>query len=467
MLLLLACGKTRTVHGRFATLYRPDGVATSAVNGLATNTIAPWIWVATDTGYIRHAVDVAPDGSFSTAGVPAGRYFLEVDTFPETPPAVFSLYQLSADEPDLTTVSAARPDVVFESNPTQMTLDVSNLTPWVFNPPMGRDWILVAGSQANVYSRPENSPGAGATIDHSVFDWNTTSTAAAIGLPDASKGDVEYVYQRSSVPIGSGATAGVLHYASRFSRVSDLTMRDGVDAALNLVLADAPQSGSLHVEMRGTQFGALAADVSPGATLQPGVGLEVVAIPHSLDYPDQQPGGAWSSLLYAQLPSAVDVDYGVVNYGRFLDAGWKEALWTFVITSADTEGDSYDAFEPFNSPEPGPIVPRLSPPKKPLINGNDAFASQSGVGLQPRFSWSAPSLGNATSYTVRIGGSPAVFARVYGTSFQVPPGFLQPGIPYVATITAVSAPWDALDSAPFRTGMPIYSAHCVTASFQP
>jgi hypothetical protein len=54
-----------------------------------------------------------------------------------------------------------------------------------------------------------------------------------------------------------------------------------------------------------------------------------------------------------------------------------------------------------------------------------------------------------------------------GTSVRVPQGFLQVGKPYVATITALSAPWDQLDRPPLRLGAPLHSADCVTAIFVP
>jgi hypothetical protein len=49
----------------------------------------------------------------------------------------------------------------------------------------------------------------------------------------------------------------------------------------------------------------------------------------------------------------------------------------------------------------------------------------------------------------------------------VPPGFLKPGRTYWARITARSAPWDGPDAPPFRTGLPLYTADCITAEFTP
>jgi hypothetical protein len=120
------------------------------------------------------------------------------------------------------------------------------------------------------------------------------------------------------------------------------------------------------------------------------------------------------------------------------------------------------------------IVPVLGPPRAPRIEGRDAFQAQTGVGLRPTISWSPPALGAATSYVVQLAatsGTPAIASvslNVHGvTSVQVPEGLLQSGAQYAITITSVSAPWDKLDSPPFRTGMPYSTSDCVTAVFSP
>ena len=65
-------------------------------------------------------------------------------------------------------------------------------------------------------------------------------------------------------------------------------------------------------------------------------------------------------------------------------------------------------------------------------------------------------------------GLQEVALSVYtGTSAQVPPGFLQQGRQYAATITALSAPWDKLNRPPLRSGAPLRMADCVTAVFPP
>lgn len=71
-----------------------------------------------------------------------------------------------------------------------------------------------------------------------------------------------------------------------------------------------------------------------------------------------------------------------------------------------------------------------------------------------------PANGNLAIHTVSL--------TVHGvTSLQIRNGLLQPGATCSMTITANSAPWDELDRAPFRTGVPSASADSVSAGFAP
>jgi hypothetical protein len=308
------------------------------------------------------------------------------------------------------------------------------------------------------------------------------NTAGAIGLPDASKGDVEFFYQRSTSPVGSGATQGVAHVATRFQRLDNLTLHDGVAGSASLTLADAPMTGSLRANLRNSSWASLLADANPAAKPDSTTGVSLLAIPRSLDFPDQPGLAASTSLAWIKGPALQDADYGTVAYGQFLGPSWKEARYVLYMATADvpqpgtstpyTMRPTFVSFEKMPADEA--IVPVLGPPRAPRIEGRDAFQAQTGVGLRPTISWSPPALGAATSYVVQIAATsanpaiPLVSLYVYGvTSMQVPDGLLQSGTQYAITITSVSAPWDKLDRAPFRTGMPYSTSDCVTAVFTP
>ena len=475
----------RTVSGKLSTIFWADDGTKSVRDGaFAPSVNISALYVPTSSGYTRMPVTPAADTSFSVPNVPSGRYFLEADMTYDSQGQPFTqkqLIEMTSSTPDLSSVSAARADIAVETKPTSITLDLQNLVPWTL--PSGDftgDMLLLSGAQANVYSRPiiQARPAAGATTWHVQYDWRRVSTAAAIGLPDASRGDVEYVYQRATVPVGSGSTQGVSHSAARYAKLMDLTVKDGVAASIAATLQDAPQTGHLRVDLHNADYAALAPQVSPYATPLPGAGVSILAIPRSLEFPDSPGGQSTSSLLYVQGPSNANVDYGIVAYGQFFGPAWQEARYVLYqfdaeIPLAGTKA-TFSAFAQLLSLEraetAGPIAPAVGPPRSPRINGFDAFSQQSGVGTEPTLSWSPPSLGAATSYNVNIysASAPAVSILIYsGTSLQIPPGFLSPGTQYVATITANSAPWDELDRAPFRTGLPMHSADCVTSVFTP
>jgi hypothetical protein len=90
-------------------------------------------------------------------------------------------------------------------------------------------------------------------------------------------------------------------------------------------------------------------------------------------------------------------------------------------------------------------------------------------------SWSLPAIGTPTSYTIMIAqpvvaanGSTTFQTMAYlatsGTSLSVPPGVLQRGVNYVATITAYVKNPDTFDSAPYRHSFP-YAWASVVVTF--
>lgn len=482
-------GHTRTVKGQISTVYwADDGSKTILPGSLGPARTVPALWVPAGNNYRRVAVSFGADSSFSVPDVPEGPYFLEVDTQWDPATRFVDLLELTESTPDLSTVVTARPDVRLAANPTSFTMDLLGLTPWVKSSgDFTGDMLLFAGSQAHVYGRPQAGAGAapplvGANSWHATWNWNQMSTAGAIGLPDASKGDVEYFYQRSSSPIGSGATQGVAHVATRFQRLDNLTLHDGVAGSASLTLADAPQTGSLRANLRNSHWATLLTDANPATKPFRAQGVSVLAVPRSLDFPDQPGLQASTSLAFIQGPALQDADYGTVAYGQFLGPSWKEARYVFYTASADVPQPGtatpytmqlfFTSFEKIPADEA--IVPVLGPPRAPRIEGRDAFQAQTGVGLRPTISWSPPALGAATSYLVQIAATsaaptiPLVSLNVYGvTSVQVPEGLLQSGAQYAITITSMSAPWDKLDRAPFRNGMPYSTSDCVTAVFSP
>jgi hypothetical protein len=477
----------RTVTGTAqTTFWTDDDTKTTApvVPGTDTNSSAgtPSALLIRDSspiGYAKFPFTVDANQGFSVAGVPSGAYFVEFDRTEFfnaacgagtqlIPVTASTFYELSGNVPDLGGVSATRRDLVRAFVRAQVALGVSGMDPWASG-----DEIRTASSQTRGTQRVflSSQPAAGATDLSVTFDW------LGFGLLDASKNDVVFVYQRAISNVASGgATASVLR-ATKYARLTGVTLADGNTTPVAAALVAAPQTGTFHANLAAAQFAALAADVNPGAT-HTVTGLSVAAAPHSITYPDRPPGELTTMLLLTPT-NPIDADFGSLTYGQFLDPFWKEfvrVVANFDVPSEQTSTFVLSDYAATGLPV-GPIGPVLSPPKSPRVNGLDAFVRQTGVGVQPTISWSAPALGSPTSYFVDIradalpcadGQSAGVSALIRnGTSFRVPPGFLQTGIGYHATITARQAPWDTADAGPFRSGTPVHTAAAVTATFVP
>jgi hypothetical protein len=476
------------VSGTFQTTYWPDdGTKTTLSSPPPYGKTAKAILVpdAAVGGYMTLPIALRADQSFSIPDVPAGPYFLQLDQriFPPcqgcpgggSPEAVSTeLIELRANSPDLTMVTAARVDLA-SRNDAFLPLDVAGLAPWTSG-----SSVRTASSQALQYGRLYASPTPAAGATSVGGTWINFFGGA---LPDASKGDVVFVYQRAATPVGSGATAATASAATRYARLTNLTLSSSSPGAAVTLTDSAPQTGAIHADFRYAQFAALAASVHPsavpGAT---GAAASVQAVPHSIRYPDMPFGFEQTSLFVVEsYPArAADVDYGTLHYGEFLDAHWstyRYSAYAFDVDLGNTlEVPQITSMVPM-TPDPGPIAPALGPPTQPRIEGRDAFAPQTGVGLQPTVTWSPPALGQATSYQVTIsrrtqpviaGETRALSAVVYsGRAFKVPRGFLQQGSYYTASITARSGPWDVFDRGPFRKGTPFHTADCYTGYFTP
>ncbi len=493
----LSGGSTRTVSGAFSTVYMPDdGSSTTLSTPPPFRKTAAALLVPDDspTGYTEFPIKLGEDNSFAVEGVPTGSYFLQLDvtSYYPAPYIISGLIELTTDSPDLSTVSAARPDLARVTRSTPVTLDLTNMRPWE-----NGNIFLISSSQGDVYARPLQGglnprPIPGETSFRGTFDWNLASTSVNdAGLPDAAQGDVVFINQRSTLSIGEGDGAAELRYASRYARLTDFTVTDGNPATLMASLIETPKTGRMRADVRGSEFAALAPEVNPTArpTQAPfgNLGFSVLAVPHSVEYPDR-PASSTTSLFYFQslTPTISDHDYGTLNYPQFHDSLWTEyrqLLYCFDVTlripgtkepiELPCQTYVFSAVPMSPSPE-DPIAPVLGPPTAPLINGEDAFAPHAGVGLQPVISWSPPNLGTATSYSVSVysvhrqEGERLPSATVYtGTSFMVPPGFLRTGQLYFAVISAFQADFDLLNRPTFRSGTPSHYAECMIGVFAP
>ena len=213
---------------------------------------------------------------------------------------------------------------------------------------------------------------------------------------------------------------------------------------------------------------------------------KIFAVPGPLAFPDGQAFGVAPRVREASYNyPTVDqyTDFGTLHYGGFLDPLYQDAREfvfgaSLVLTAEDgTQMGFNPGYLVVAPPDslPDVIEPELTPVRHPRIQGKDAFAPQSGVGLTPTLSWKEPRRGKPSSYVVQINmiSAPAsddtviaIQARVYkATSFTVPPGLLVPGKTYNASITAIQTDED--ENRPFRAGLPIIQVDAMTNTFTP
>jgi hypothetical protein len=490
--LVLGCsgkaGPPRTVSGAFSEVQRGDDGVETSTPGYSPYLRVAAAWTLSESGYTRYPVSQpdggATDGSFSIEGVPQGAYFLQFDSdvpgtgdgFNSPQRYYTSFLTLSTSSPDLSAVLQGKGGTTTSHN-EPVTVSVDGLTPWNPGPlpPLGfwggqGDRLIFFASQLNedvLLGFNRTLPAGATSVNNKNVIW-----------PDPADGDVAFVAQFSAAALGSGASLGSKSVATRFARVAD----SAATATRSLTLTDAPQTGSLNAKIAGSQWASLVKDVNPAATVDPGGQiLRVTAIPGPVDYPHLVQSLP-ISIAGVVSPALVDVDYGPTAYGQFLGSPWQETRHYYLNVNVSVPqpgtSETYDTTASFESielmPAAGAIAPLLGPPRSPKIQGLDAFHAQTGVGLTPVISWSPPGLGAPTSYFVTVGvvsGSPLYYAvsfTVYGaTSVQIPPGFLEKGAMYNVDITAFQAPWDKLDAAPLRTGVPYAWAGTVTAVFAP
>jgi hypothetical protein len=487
--------KPRTITGAYTTTYRTDDGSSTTVaapqpagSSIAALVASPGSQAG--PGYRVFPGTLLADGSFTIPNVPGGDYLLSV-----TGAAGTTLFEQSADMVGFSTVLSARPDLAYVSQTTAVTLNVTNLSPYR---PGSSFWIY--SSQANVTMRPfewggAKRPTVGSTSYAGTIDWNRgTMPGAGIqaGLPDAAKGDTLWVTHTDPVTVlTSGATTLAAKGVTRYAHLSDVTITDGAPGTMNVALLDAPQTGSLHADIRFTAFNALSPAMNAQAVSEL-FAVTVDAIPYSNSYPDtpyRQGGLPQLIVLFMNGSTAgfSDVDFGFLPYGQFLDARWMEQSGVIFYVNVPftapgaTTSNEYVAgyFAKTSGGLVAPVTPTIGPPTSVLVNGASTLSSQAGVGFEPTVSWSSPTLGAATSYDLKImrldnvagatGFTQVLEATVFSTAFKVPSGTLASGSTYFVDLTANDgAPWDVLD-ATHTTALPSPYAGCdvVTATFMP
>jgi hypothetical protein len=476
----------RTVASAMKTAFTKDDGTTTLVDGWAEEMQGATVTAllspdsASISGYTSFPVTAAADGSFSVGNVPEGAYFVQVDTpvidASGDPTEISrSLYEFKSNTPDLTLAIHGRANRTAATQISTVNLNVTALAP-LADPGAERfpqlPLVLTSAQAPSFNARPRVTPAItpGSTSVTGSFNYDPSFQF----LPDASQGDVTYLYQRSHSEVGTGANLASYYFNSNYLRSTSFTLTDGGTASLSGAMLVSPQTGTLKTNMKLSQFAALASQVHPSAQASAtfAASIDVFALPHAATFIELQ--GPVSTYGFVFMPAGLsaDLDYGNLPYGRLPESSWGEfiqMIYIYDLTlpgllgSPDVTTQAIYLKDMIAASEPDSIVPALGPPTAPLLNGNDAFVAQSGAGTQPTVSWSPPSLGVPTSYqlslfvvdgTLQAGDVSSLNVVLYSAkAFKVPAGSLRTGLSYAGTLSAVNSA-DTIDSRPLQSSLP-------------
>jgi len=376
-------------------------------------------------------------GTFTITGVPAGYYLLQFGS---------SYLWTNATKVNLDSNAGYRSTIVAADSNTSLTFDLTNLNAW-----QSTDiFEIICPNNLSFestldYLYPGVTPGATSF---------TGTYPYAFYLSDASQKDQYYATQLVTQDI-QGYSMPAL---ARYYAVPKFTQAQDSDTSINGKLKTIAQTNTLEGNANGADLATQALAANPGATLLDTT-LALDVYPGSLakgfitDTPD---------LIFYQGynggPPMItgDGDIGPIAYGNPYPKAWPpfviyqyDALTYYTAPGATNSNalvTSAYGYTPTLPSPTSPIAPLVGVVQNPSISGNSFFANQSGVGLTPTLTWSAPTVGTATFYRVRVyqlinnGGNtdmPSIGAlSTQATSLQIPPGLLTAGQTYVFLINA-------------------------------
>ena len=509
-IVLAACGDrpsthpARTVDGFYRVTYWTDATRGTPVADPAAVALPVSALVPEPGGYGVLSSTVGLDGSFSIPLVPKeSAYYLMLDGRPKGGNVL--IREMLTSNPSINKDLVGRSGVAAATASTPVTLNVTNLEPWA-------DGVLeVTSSNAgcwnpllgDLYGMPTLSAGATSTAGQPPFDW---SQATIFALPDASLGDEVWVHQLQHRTVPAGQPGAALGYwaAANHAKVTSLSIRNGSAATLTAPLVPSPRTNTVALTIPvSSKWESMRTDMGSPPAL--GTLIAVVANPYSVAAPAPlQSSVDYSILSGATLrsgivnprlmvislrPGALDLAGVPVTYGKFFDSKYHEAVSVQFIGQAAITAPGATQSAPFfvnavrrlPMPATGPLSvdPIISPPKDPKVGGVSLFLPLSGVTTTPTFTWSAPTTGTASSYTLQlyklsvdasratvIQPVPVLWAKVTTPSFQVPAGIVSAGSSYFVTITAAQAPYDQPEFGS-DYAYPWASATCISKPFTP
>ncbi|KFE64659.1 PKD domain-containing protein [Hyalangium minutum] len=472
-----SCGALTVSGMRNSYRVRPDGSTLTVPVNLSGVTLGAWVPSTDGASYTWRPGSGDASGTFIIPNVDRTPYLLRFGG---------SYLWAHSRMLDLSRADLGRHDTVIEPETTQLQMQVSGLNPWQG----GDDFQLSSASTGLGYFSatscstpffPEDLDGETSfnfTIDYLYSMQNCGTPAARI---DASRGDVLYATQLVSRT--DAATGMTFQEVQRSFQTNSLTGPNPSTLLLSGTLAPLPLVSRV-VDYRAASFEALALAGHPSAT----AGTTTLNLGILPGYDQFGSYAGWPDLVLATFGAGLGDVAPTFTYGNPYPANWSQFITAQTTSrvrySVPLEGGGsstpriYSAYTYAQQPVGnGPIIPLVGPPRDLRLNGALAWDVLTGVGETPLMSWTAPSLGTPTSYSVRVyelyATSTGSTSRVTVTNLatdqtqlRMPPGVLVPGKHYHLQVSALFEQ----GTDPGRPYMlrPVYhTAMAVTGRFQP
>jgi hypothetical protein len=384
---------------------------------------------AFDSSGMRYVGRGDPAGNFWFDALPDGVVTIHVEGAGGPP-----RYHVTARRGylDLESTRPGRPDTLTPNAPTPMTIGAVGLDPWV-----SQDRLQYFDTNGSMIE--SGSPSL-------VFDpfWGTD------GLLDTSRGDIALIAQQEPAVAVDGTP---YRYAARIGQVDPVTVQDGLASTITATLLPVATVPWTPPPLDPDLFGQI--DDVPFANPGPSRSiLNVQALPPGAGglY---TPGGAFLSLLSADLSAfSVAPALGGLRYGEL--PGWTPFLrathsrccaTNSTIPGGGTMGFGVTAS--FSDLLGGGPMQMMGFARDITIDGRSALQTLTGVSPTPTVAWTAPATGPVGSYRVLVYQITTYAGRIRTralptistdeTSVQLPPGFLEPGCTYYASVMASSS----------------------------
>jgi hypothetical protein len=463
-----SCGGTVVTGVQNSRHVRADGSITEVPIDLSGTTIGAFVPTPDGLGYNWRPGTGNASGTFLIPNVESTPYLLQFGS---------SYKWVTNRTVDLSRAALGRPDVQLEPEGTQLSLSLNGLAPWQINDDLqfhsantGIGYFSGAACATPSWTSP--NPGDQflfASIDYVFSLQNCGAPAAHI---DGTRGDMLYVTQLVS------RSEGGLDFQEvrRSYQTNSLAGGGGGGLTLNGFMTPLPTT-TRTVNYPASSFEALALAAHPTAALTTTT-LNIGTLP---GYTQFGSFAGWPDLALATGPAGSGDLSTSFLYGNPYPGAWPQFITALssarvrysvrLPDGSESTLRSFSVYTYSQQPLTGTatsLTPQVGPPRDMRINGAVATNNLTGVGLTPLLSWTAPSVGTPSYYSVRVyelfatasnttSRLPVTSLSTTQTQVRLPPGLLVAGKTYYVQVNAVSQPSPATYSF----------AMAVTGRFEP